>query len=360
MRVMQVIEALTVGGAERLVVELAAELARRGVQTGVLCLSTPGRWARDLESSGLYLGCVGKKRGIDMAALGVLKERIREFSPDVVHSHLFTANLWTRLAGRRRRQHAMVVTLHNIDDWRGPVHRFADGFLRRATDRYVAVSQAVHDYYVQDGLRAESVTVIPNGIGWDEPETGEPLSGEVPVIRACGRLVPQKGFATLIEAARVLDTGRRQFRIEIVGDGPERARLEEMAQRHGVAGKVAFTGGRDDARRLISSCDVFVLPSLREGLPLVVLEALHAGRPIVASDLAGLRGVLEDGRNALLVEPGSPAALASAIDRFLLDPALARAVARQGLASAKERFSIERAAASYLEVYESALRERKR
>jgi glycosyltransferase involved in cell wall biosynthesis len=355
---MQVIEALTVGGAERLVVELAGEFAQRGVENGVLCLSTPGRWARDLDSRGLYLGCVGKSRGVDLAALGVLKRRIREFAPDVVHSHLFTANLWTRLAFRKRRRHAAVVTLHNIDDWRRAIHRFADGVLRRATDAFVAVSPAVRDYYVLSGLRPESIAVIPNGIGWSEEEPAEPLRADVPVIRACGRLVPQKGFAALIEAARILDTRRVPFRMEIVGDGPERARLEELITRHGVAHKVTLAGGRDDARRLIASCDVFVLPSLREGLPLVVLEALHAGRPIIASDLDGLRGVLEDGDNALLVDPGSPAALASAVEKLLADRTVARAIARKGRASARSRFSIEQAAQSYLDVYEAALRRR--
>jgi glycosyltransferase involved in cell wall biosynthesis len=122
---------------------------------------------------------------------------------------------------------------------------------------------------------------------------------------------------------------------------------------------VRLLGDRDDARELIADADVFVLPSFNEGLPLVVLEALHAGRPLVASDLPGLRGVVVDGESGILVPAGSAQALAGAIGTLIDNPEAARMLGRAGRAHAREEFSIERTAASYLELYSQVLDRRR-
>lgn len=359
MRILQVIEALTIGGAERFVVELDSELARRGEDCSVLCLSSPGEWAHLVEAAGRYAGCTAKKRGIDLVALRRLRRKIGEIAPDIVHSHLFTANLWTRLAGLPERDFGIVVTLHNIDSWRNIVHRTVDRALAGFADRYVAVSQAVRDYHVRGGLRPNALRTIQNGVHIEEVAVPEPMTRETPVIRACGRLVPQKGFRTLVAAAAVLAARERRFRLEIIGDGPERGALASDILAAGLGDHVVLAGAKPDARQLIADCDIFVLSSDREGLPLVLLEALHAGRPVVASNIPSLSGVVVHGESALLVEPHSPEALARALERLLLSPDEARALGRAGKARAAAEFSMEKTAAAYVEVYREVLRERR-
>jgi len=360
MKVLQVIEALTLGGAERLVVELAHEYHRRGLDSKVLCLSQPGPWAAPLEAAGLFAGCIGKHRGVDFHALAALRRRIRELAPDIVHSHLFTANLWTRLASLPSKKHGLVITVHIVDSLPTPVHYLADRLLAPVADRYVAVSAAVHDHYTAHGIPLQRLRTIPNGIKWDGIESVEPFTRPVPLIRACGRLVPQKGFEQLIRAAAILAKRGRDFTIEIIGEGPERARLTQQIETAGVVDRVKLLGSRDDSRRLIAECDVFVLPSRKEGLPLVILEAMHAGRPIVASNLSCLSGVLSDDKEAVLVEVDSPEALAAALARMFADPSAAKAMGRLAQTRARADFSIERAASSYIEVYDEILGGRKR
>ncbi len=359
MRVVQVIEALTRGGAERLVIELARELGRRGVCSRVLCLRDDGPWASDIAAEGIYAGCLGKRRGLDVSCALRLRRALDALDADVVNAHLFTANLWTRVAGLAPRRWSLVATLHNVDNWRAPVHRMADQILWWAADAYVAVGPAVSAYYAGQGVPQSRLSVIPNGIRWNGETLREPLVSPKAVIRACGRLVPQKGFDILIEAA-ALAARRHDFLLEIIGDGPERSRLEATAAAHGLGEKVVFLGARDDARALIASCDLFVLASLREGLPLVLLEALHAGRPIVATRLQGIDAVLSDALEGTVVESGSVEALASGIEKVLSDRDSARAMARRGREKAKREFSMERVASDYAELYSRLLARRRR
>jgi len=359
MKVLQVIEALTRGGAERLVFELSKELTRRGAECRILCLSAPGTWAEAARGEGLYAGCIGKSQGVDFAALRRLKRRIEELSPDVVQSHLFTANLWTRLAALPSRRWRLIATLHDIDLWRGPVHWTADLVLAGVADRYVCVSAAVRDYYRSHGIGELRLRTIPNGISWNGAKCSVPFEREVPVVRACGRLVPKKGFIFLVGAAAILRAKGLRFRVEIVGEGPEEASLREAIEARGLEGQVVLLGARDDARELIADADAFVLPSLREGLPLVILEALHAGRPVVATNIAALAGVVHDGQEALMVRPGSAESLAEGIERLLADPVGARCLGRIGRARAQQDFTMSRMASSYMDLYNELVPEKR-
>lgn len=224
----------------------------------------------------------------------------------------------------------------------------------------MAVSRAVADYYACDGIPQERLRIIHNAVAWNGAKALPALEAPVPVLRGCGRLVPQKGFDVLVEAGAILAGRGTPFRIEIIGDGPERRALEALAERRGLSGNVSFPGARDDARELIATADVFVMPSLREGMPLVLLEALHAARPVIASDLPSLAGVVTDGCEALLAEPGSPDALAARIERVLADREAAREMGRRGRLKARAEFSMDRAASRYIELYREVIEERKR
>jgi glycosyltransferase involved in cell wall biosynthesis len=197
--------------------------------------------------------------------------------------------------------------------------------------------------------------VIPNGVGSNGAPGREPLRGGVPIVRACGRLVPNKGFGVLLDAASILKRRGIAMKLEIVGEGPERAALEAKLVSSGLGDSVKLLGASAEARELIAGADIFVLSSLMEGLPLVVLEALHAGRPVVVTALPGLEGVVVNGESGLVVPRGDAAALASAVEYLIANPVEARRLARAGRAFAKSELSIERTASSYMELYNEIL-----
>jgi glycosyltransferase involved in cell wall biosynthesis len=168
---------------------------------------------------------------------------------------------------------------------------------------------------------------------------------------AVGRLVPQKNHALAVEALALLP----DVRLAILGEGELRGELERLVEERGLAGRIVLPGVRADARAIVAAADVLVLPSRWEGLPLVVLEALAAGTPVVATAVRGVRELLADGSTGLLVDPDDPAALAAAVRRVLAEPGLAALLAGEGRRLAARHGEVEMVHA-YLDLYEALVR----
>jgi glycosyltransferase involved in cell wall biosynthesis len=166
--------------------------------------------------------------------------------------------------------------------------------------------------------------------------------GDEPVLLATSRLHPTKGHRDLLAAVAQLRQTSPRVRLLLVGDGVERPHLEEQARGLGLGDAVRFTGFRDDVTALLQAADLFVLPSLREGMPNAALEAMAAGLPIVACAVDGVPEAVADGETGLLVPPGSPDALADALGRLLADRARAERLGRAGRDRARERFALDR------------------
>ena len=335
--VIHLVPSLAHGGLERLVVDWTnARNVRHPASTSVVCLDEPGELAslvlpevgargsevRDQTSGGV--SCVHADRSLfpwDGRAVRRLRRKaeggkLKALSP-IIHSHNLAAQQYAALAclGTRVRH---VNTEHGSKEHvRGWKNRLRNRGLARMTDRVVAVSESVAEAMVtNEGISLGRVRVIANGIA---PEKGPSraaiaalkdelqIPGSVPVIGTVGRLATVKGqdrLLTAFAALRKSEEGdqrseirgeRSVFRLLFVGDGPEKARLEQMAHTLDIAGEVIFTGYRADARRLIAAMDLFVLPSRSEGLSIALLEAMDAGVPVMATDVGESRAVLEDG-----------------------------------------------------------------
>jgi glycosyltransferase involved in cell wall biosynthesis len=233
-----------------------------------------------------------------------------------------------------------------VDGWTG----------RWLTDAFVAVSAFVRDSAVRNlGLPAARVEVIPNSVELSRFAPSDPaqlaalrrelgIGAADRVITTVGRLDPPKGHRFLLEA--LVEVRRRVpgVRLLIVGDGPSRANLEVQACEHGVSDRVVFAGVRGDIPAILGLSEVFVLPTLSEGLPLTVLEAMAAGVPPVASRIGPTEEIVESGHTGVLVEPREPKPLAEAITRLLLAPAEARAIGARARAQVEARFSARRCA----------------
>lgn len=327
-RLMFVIEALTVGGAEHMVVDLANELAGRGDIVHVVCLTQLGELSATLIPS-VTLHVLNKRPGVDYALPRRIRTLVREHAIQVVNSHLWTANLWTRLALAGSGV-PVVVTEHNRDEWKRLHNRFIDRLLSRATARMIAVSNDTASYYRHDvGISRCPIIVVNNGVDAARYASGDgakirstlALDDEF-LIGTVGRLACAKNHTRLVEAAALLRDAGVAIKVFIAGEGPERAVTEARIAELGVENCVTLLGERSDVPDLLAAFDVFVLSSDREGHPLSALEAQCAGTPVVLTNAGGSADAVsenEQGCGGLLVEKNAQA-LARCLQELAAQP----------------------------------------
>ena len=287
----------------------------------------------------------------------------RQVRPAVFHAHLSwpLACRHAILAARFARTPVVLATSHLYVPLAGI--RYA-GLKRRmqtaALDRYIAVSHEVARCLNDElGVPPRKLSVVRNGIAVSssdqalDPQFRSTIGDGEPrrIIFTPARLHRQKGHQYLLEAAR--DVPDALFLL--AGEGPNRDELQKLAMDLGISDRVRFLGHRPDVARLLMHCDVFVLPSLYEGLPLSVLEAMAAGRPVVATDVGGTNEAVVDGVSGLLVPPADSKALAAAINVVLADPARAADLAAAGRARVHEFFSAEAMVRGVQDIYQELL-----
>lgn len=338
LRVLLVVDSLDGGGAERYVVDLAAALRERGHSPLIAC-AAGGVHAETAARAGVpvlpLLDAVVKRR-LSPRFARALRRVVVERRPDLVHAHIYASASAAALATAGLRV-PLVVTEHTEAPWRGRGARLASRLTYRRADRLVAVSSAI-ERLLREGYRVppERVTAIPTAIAprpgattpWPPLPAGRPLVGRV------SRLAPEKGVDVFLHAAARLAPLHPEARFLVVGDGPCRAELEALAATLGLGERVHFLGFRPDARAVIADLDVLAVTSRSDGAPLVVLEAMAAAVPVVASAVGGLVDQVAHGRTGLLVPPDEPGALAEALGALLGDRARAHRLGRAGQAHA--------------------------
>lgn len=274
---------------------------------------------------------------------------------DILHSHLFYSSLFASPVGRLRRVPVIVETPHVRESWRTgsfKSHFLVDRVAGWCVDRYIGVSHANAEYLRSEkGLPAKKIFVIQNGCDLERfarpaaaPAWREELgfgAGD-PVLLVVARLAPQKGHANLIQALPAIRTRFPNVRLVCAGDGELRSELETLVEHLGLAGTVRFVGHQGNVAEWFAGSDITVLPSLYEGLPLVAIESLAAGCPVVATAVDGTPEVVVHGKTGFCVPAGDANALASAICDLLVSPELRRQFGRDGAVWARERFSKER------------------
>jgi glycosyltransferase involved in cell wall biosynthesis len=362
LKVLQLIPTLDRSGAEKQMVLLATGLPGDRFQVEVAALSRLGPLEAELRAAGVPVTPLGKRFKLDPWALVRLVRFLRARRFDVVQTWIFAANTYGRVAARWARVPVVVTAEMAVDLWKSPRELAIDRFLSRRTDRVVGNSRAVVDFYRRNGIPDDRLALIPSGIGVEEPpavdraaiRAGFGWTGDAPLLLFAGRLAEQKGVGDLIDAIDLLQHVLPDLRVLIVGDGPLRAQLEATAHAYRLDRIVRFTGHRDDVPRLLAAADLLVLPSLYEGLPNVVLEAMRFSKPVVATAAPGTTEVVVDGTTGLLVPLRHPPALAQAIRTVIEDPALAQRLGQAGRARVESEFRagtmIDRFAALYEEL----------
>jgi glycosyltransferase involved in cell wall biosynthesis len=365
MIVAHVLTSLEIGGSERLTVELAGGQAAAGHQVMVVSLAPAGEGegegalAPAFRARGVTVHRLGKRPGFDALLPLRLARLFRRNRVAVAHLHnrlpLIYGAPAARLAG------ALAVHTRHGPRPSGPRQQWLLRGAGRLLHAYVAVSPELADLARDRGeCTQERISVIENGIDvrrFELPAERRAtaraalgLPADAWVIGSVGRLAPEKDHQFLVRASAALlgDKGR----LLIVGLGPERRAIEAEAAARAVTPWVSLPGARDDIPEVLAALDLFVLSSRMEGMPLVVLEAMAAGVPVVATAVGGLPKLIQDGETGFLCPPGEEAALRETLASLRRDPARARAAATKARAQTVARNSSQRMVERYLELYQ--------
>lgn len=365
--VLYVIDSLQIGGAETLLLDLLDAAAARGWRAHVAYF-TPGPLAPEVAARGVQATRLSAAGLRDPRAVLCAAALVRRLRPDVVHTHLVKSDLVGQLgaaiAGAPRR----ILTLHNVNPWRRwrPLSWIWRALTAGAHAR-VAVSEQVADHVAAcGGADRGSLSVVDNGVDMRrfDPDAAVPLDraawGFGPndvVIAVIGRLTAQKDHATFLAAAAALAPGAPRARFLIVGEGELRGAIEAQAAALGLGpDRLRLAGALRDMPALLAAVDVVAFSSAWEGLPMALLEAMAMARPVAATAVGGIPGVVRDGVEGLLVPPGAPEALAGALERLAADPALCARMGAAGRAAIEERFSAVAMLDRLFALYEGAPR----
>ncbi len=348
MRILTAIQELPFGGAERVVAALVDGARDAGHEAAVA--AAPGPLGTQLGLDPFPLPLVERRSSRIPGAALALRRAVRVWRPDLVHAHNPSMALVASLATVRGRWPPALVSVHGVPDEDYPAAtralRFA-GLPAVGCGPGVSAALLDHGLEVRDTV-VNGVSAAPAPADRKELEGRFALAPGTPLVVAVGRLVEQKNHSLAVQALADVPGAV----LAILGEGPLGQKIEDEALRYGVAERVRLVGALPDARSLLAAADAVVLPSLWEGLPLVALEALAAGTPLVATGVRGIRELVTDGRSALLVPPGDPRALAVALRRVLDDQALAARLAVGGRELA-ERHTEARMVRAYLDLYET-------
>jgi glycosyltransferase involved in cell wall biosynthesis len=364
-RVTHILSSFGMGGQERVAFDLAVAQRRAGCRVTALSLAPPpdGPLAAELTAAGIEVERVARPRpGVDLKLVVRLARWLRAERVELVHTHNRMALIYgapaARLAGAR-----VVHTKHGNNP-RGGTRLIAGNLAGRLVDAFVAVSPETAAFArTRKEIDERKLVVISNGIEMSrfhpDPEAGVRVRQELGidpaawVVGTVGRIASEKNQALLVRAAAPL-LGPRA-RLIIAGDGPLLPALTELVGALGVAGFVHLLGARRDVPALLNALDVFVLSSDTEGLPLVVLEAMATGLPVVSTRVGGVPTVLDDGDTGYLVPVGDAAALRTQLAALAGDPQAGRACGARARSAAVTRFSAERMQRDYLALYARVL-----
>jgi glycosyltransferase involved in cell wall biosynthesis len=350
-----------IGGSERHVLELLPALRERGHDAGFLGLddtrNAPDAFYEALAARDVPFERLACPRDVDPRLARRVVAAVRTARPDVVHTHLVHADVYGALA---RGSAVLVSTKHNDDPFRSGRARHLEKLLTRRAARVVCITEALMRFNRDVvGLPAGKLRTVHYGLDappepWGPPG-GPELPDDAPVLLAIARLVPQKGVDVALEATAVVRERHPDVRLVVLGSGPLRHDLEELAARRGLSDAVAFPGRVGDVAWWLRRAAMVVHPARWEGFGLALLEAMLCARPVVATAVSSIPEIVVDGETGLLVPPEDPRAFAAAVASLLDDPARADRLGEAGKARAREEFSVARMTERTLAVYEEAL-----
>ena len=357
-------------GAEKQLVTLACGLAPDEFQGEVIALTRGGPLESSLAEHGIPLTIIGKRHRIDLAALRRLKRHLARTRPDLLHTWLFAANSYGRLARAASPTTRVIVSERCVDSWKRGWQLWLDRRLIPRTDQFLANSRSVAEFYGSVGIPGTQIEVIANAIDardtplatWlsDTPETVDRrkrireelgLPPDSVLMTCVGRLATQKRVEDLIWAIELLGHHSPAAHLLVVGDGPLRSDLETFAVQTGCRDRVRFTGHRDDVADIWAASDVAWLASDFEGQSNSLMEAMAAGLPVIASNIPANAELVIDGESGHLVAVGDAAGFARHSRGLLDHPERGRSLGQAARTRMLEPHSVQAAVDAHARLY---------
>lgn len=359
LRVCLIIPTLDQGGAEKQISLLARGLDRNEFETIVIVLTRTGPLERELLESGIAVHHIHKRAKLDPFAWLRLRKLLKQLKPDIVHTWLFAANAYGRTAALSTKVPMILGSERSVDPWKNAFQFWIDRLLAKRTHGLTANSQGTIDFYQEHGLDSKLFHLIPNGI---EPIKSSSLTRaqacdrmgvavEKRIILSIGRLWAQKGYKDLLWAAELLRVMREDICYVIMGDGPDRERLELFRDNIRGATQIFFLGHRADARELLPHCDILWNGSLYEGQSNVILEAMQSGVAVVASDIPGNRELIEHDRTGMLYPLGNVDDLTRFTNQLLKDEPRRKRITSNAQDHVQQQHSVDQMIARHANLY---------
>ncbi len=361
-KLMLIIPTLDRSGAEKQLTLLAKGLPRDQFDVSVCCLTRGGPYSEELTSSGIPVTVIGKKLKIDPAAYWRLKKHIQEVRPDIVHTWIFAANSYGRKAAHAAGVKHILCGERCVDPWKITHEHLIDRYLDRATKKIVVNSSGIEDFYVKKGRDKSKFVVIPNGIDLIDPQPTKSkeelwrelrLPDNAKMMLSVGRLWPQKRMKDLIWATEILKRIRDDAFLVIVGDGPQRERLERYTKQVTIDDKVRIVGPRTDVSELMRHATLFMLASGYEGQSNALMEAMAIGLPVAVSDIPGNQDLVKHDETGYLVGLGQRTEYSRFANFLLEDEDLRNRFAEASRKRIAEQFSIQQMIDRHVALYQS-------
>jgi glycosyltransferase involved in cell wall biosynthesis len=366
-RIALLIPTLDRSGAEKQFTLLATRLPKDEFEVSAIALTRGGPYAADLTAGGIPLTVIGKRAKFDPFSFTRLRSELRRLQPQILHTWLFAANAYGRLCAGIVPQTKIVVSERCVDSWKAGWQLWLDRRLIGRTDRLVGNSPSVVEFYRQQGVPEEKLLSIPNGIeipasiGSNDGQARQSMLQELGIPAGAyvagyiGRLAKQKRVEDLIWAVETIRQIRPQLYLVLVGDGPERERLETFARNIGVMEHVRFLGHRDDASQWMRLFDVFCLASSFEGMSNSVMEAMSLAKPVIASDIPANRELVVQSETGFLPKLADSVGFMQFMRRLIDEPGLGEKMGLAGQERIRQFFGIQRMVDAYAAVYRDLL-----
>ena len=365
-KVALVIPTLDQGGAEKQLCLLAAGLPKDLFEIEVVSITRGGPREEWLKERNIPIHFIDKKGKIDPIAWHRLRSHFLKTKPDIVHTWLFAANAYGRSAALSAKVPIVVGSERSVDPWKRSWQFWIDRYLASRTKKITTNSTGVIDFYSKHGIPSKYFSLIPNAvtetsvsaISREEAAQRLGVSPDRKWILSVGRLWHQKGYKDLIWTAETLRVFHENTSYIIVGEGPERARLEQYSDNVRASSQVFLVGERTDVAQILPHASVLWNGSLYEGQSNVILEAMQTGVPVIASDIPGNRDLVHHRNTGLLFPVGDVDTLARQTNELLRDDSLRTTLASQAQHFVRTNHSLGNMVSSHTRLYQQWMKER--
>jgi len=364
-----VIDDLGLGGAQRQLLELVKQLDRKRFQATVYGLSVKKTALKEaFERAQVPVILFDQKGKLSLPVLLGLWRALRRFSPTIVHTYLFTADVYGRIAGKLAGIPILISSVRSTEPDKKWHYVLMDRFLGRWSDAVVANAQCIGELLsVRERIETKKIYTIHNGVDlrrFPYPMQNGHLRTVLGIpdgallLGTVGRLGPEKDHRTLLHAVAELSKKNLKPYLLLIGDGPLSESLTRLGEALGIGGQLRWLGARSDIPELLAGLDLFVLPSRYEGCPNVVLEAMAAGKCVVATGVGGTPELIRSGETGVLVTPGEIEELVEVLSNLLKDLSKVSEIGQRARASVSQTFSVDRMVEKTEALYGQLLRKR--